>query len=88
MLLTINSKVNYFSLKIKKLNILAGEKLLHFDSSQPIVTRGSRVSRAPPHHALPAFLILNGNLILQIFKVKFFLEDVHSVTSERKMSFL
>ena len=27
----------------------------------PIVTRGSRVSRAPPHHTLPAFLNLNGS---------------------------
>ena len=29
----------------------------HFDSSQPIVTRGSR---APPHHTLPTFINLNG----------------------------
>ena len=33
--------------------------MLHFDSSLPIVTRGSGVSRAPPHHTLPAFLNLN-----------------------------
>ena len=26
----------------------------------PIVTRGSRVSRAPPHHSIPAFLNLHG----------------------------
>ena len=30
-----------------------------FDSSQPIVTRGYRVFRAPPHHTLPIFLNLN-----------------------------
>ena len=34
--------------------------MLHFDSSYLIVTRGSRVSRAPPQHTLPAFLNLNG----------------------------
>ena len=34
--------------------------MLHFYSSHPIVTRGSRVSRAPLHHTLPAFLNLNG----------------------------
>ena len=38
------------------------EKMLHFDSSQPILTRGSRVSRAPPHHTLPAFLDINGSI--------------------------
>ena len=31
-------------------------EMLHFDSNQPIVTR---VSRAPPHRTLPAFLNLN-----------------------------
>ena len=41
--------------------------MLHFDSSHPIVTR---VSRAPPHHTLPAFLNLNGS--------KFFLEEYWS----------
>ena len=32
-----------------------------------IVTRGSRVSRAPPHHTLPAFLNLHGS-------IKFFID--------------
>ena len=32
------------------------EIMLHFDSSLPSVIR---VSHAPPHHALPAFLNLN-----------------------------
>ena len=32
--------------------------MLHFDSSRPTLTRGSRVFRAPPHHTLPAFLNL------------------------------
>ena len=36
------------------------QKMLHFDSSHLIVTRGSRVSRAPPHHTLSAFINLNG----------------------------
>ena len=31
----------------------------HFDSSHPIVTRGSRISLAPPRHTLSAFLHLN-----------------------------
>ena len=34
--------------------------MLHLDSSHPILTCGSRLSRAPPHHTLPAFLYLNG----------------------------
>ena len=29
-------------------------------NNHPIVTRGSRVSRAPPHHILLAFLNLHG----------------------------
>ena len=36
-------------------------KMLHFDSNHLNVTSGSRVSRAPPHHTLPAFLNLNGS---------------------------
>ena len=38
--------------------------MLHFDSTDPIVTRGSRVSRAPPRHTIPAFLNLNGSEII------------------------
>ena len=34
--------------------------MFHFDNSHPIMTRSSRVSRAPPHHTLPAFLNING----------------------------
>ena len=37
------------------------EKMLHFDSSHPIMTR---VSRAPPHHTLSAFLNLNGRKLI------------------------
>ena len=33
--------------------------MLYSDSSHPIVTRGSRVSSAPPHHNLPTFLNLH-----------------------------
>ena len=33
--------------------------MLHFYSSQPIVTRGSRITRAPTQYP-PAFLNLNG----------------------------
>ena len=35
-------------------------KVFPFGKSHPTVTRGSRVSRAPPHHILPAFLNLHG----------------------------
>ena len=40
--------------------------MFHFDSSHLIVTRGSLVSRAPPHFTLPAFL----NLIDKYFRLK------------------
>ena len=33
--------------------------MLHFDSSHSFVRRGSRVSRATPHHTLPTFKNLN-----------------------------
>ena len=36
--------------------------MLNFDTSHPIVRRGSRVSRALPHHTLPAFQNLNGSI--------------------------
>ena len=36
--------------------------MLHFDKSHYIVTRGSRVSCAPSHHTLPAFLNLSGSI--------------------------
>ena len=40
--------------------------MLHSDNSHycesQFVTRGSRVSHAPPNHTLPAFLNLNGSL--------------------------
>ena len=36
--------------------------MVHLDSSHPIVTRGSRVSRAPARHTLPAFLNLDGRI--------------------------
>ena len=39
--------------------------MLHFDSIHPIVTRGSQVSRAPPHHTLPTFLDLHGTISVQ-----------------------
>ena len=35
--------------------------MLYFDNRHLIGTRDSRVSRAPPHHTLPAFLNLNGS---------------------------
>ena len=38
--------------------------MFSFDISQPIVTRGSRVSRAPPHNTLRAFLNLHGMRIM------------------------
>ena len=36
--------------------------MLHFDSSLLFVSRGSRVSRAPPYQPFPAFVNLNGRL--------------------------
>ena len=53
--------------------------MLHFDSSHPTVTRGSRVSRAPPLHTLPAFLNINDRKTKTflnkkiIFKIQIFL---------------
>ena len=38
--------------------------MLHFDNSHSIVKRGFHVSRAPPHHTLPAFLDPNGTLLV------------------------
>ena len=35
--------------------------MLRFDSSTPIGTRGSLISRALSHHILPVFLNLNGS---------------------------
>ena len=42
--------------------------MLHFDSIHPIVLRGSRVSRAPPHQTLPAFLNLKGRTFQKNFQ--------------------
>ena len=40
-------------------------------NSHSIVTPGARVSRAPPHYTLPAFLNLHGtNLYLFILEMK------------------
>ena len=40
--------------------------MLHFDSSHPIVTR---VSGAPPHQTLPAFLDLDGIKIDHFYEI-------------------
>ena len=37
--------------------------MFSFGNSHPIVTRGSWVSRAPPHHTFPAFLNLQDIII-------------------------
>ena len=34
--------------------------MFSFDNTHPIVTRGSRDSRAPKHHTLPAFINIHG----------------------------
>ena len=39
-------------------------------NSHPIETRGSRVSRAPPHHTYPAFLNLQGIKTAPTIKTK------------------
>ena len=36
--------------------------MFHFGSSHSIVTRGSRVSRVPQRHTLPAFINLNHSI--------------------------
>ena len=44
-------------------------------NSHPIVTRCSRVSRAPPNHTLPAFLILHGIIILLFNGIRLFCKE-------------
>ena len=46
-------------------------------NSHPFVTRGSHVSRAPPHHTLPAFVNLHGS----------YLDDEDWNSSKAKMFF-
>ena len=41
--------------------------MLHFDSSQPIVTRGCRFSPAPQHLTLSTFLNFNDFIEIRIF---------------------
>ena len=41
--------------------------MLNLNSSDLIVTRGSRISRAPPHQTLPAFLNLHSSSFLKRF---------------------
>ena len=48
---------SYSTSKIKKAGCF--KRVFSFGSSRPIVTRGTRVSRAPPHHTLTAFLNLH-----------------------------
>ena len=50
-------------------------------NSHPNVTRGSRVSRAPPHHTLPAFLNLHGTRKNPFLKVEhvFFNSDEYII---------
>ena len=46
--------------------------MFFFGSSHSIVTRGTRISRAPPHNTIPAFLNVNGrkiqNIIIELLK--------------------
>ena len=52
----INNHKNYDNdLPLRSKKAERFEKMLHFDSSQPIVTRGSRVSRPPTHNTLLLF---------------------------------
>ena len=50
----------FLSLRSKKTGRF--EKMLHFGNSHLFAIRGSRVSRAPLYHILPAFLNLNGTI--------------------------
>ena len=56
----------------------------------PIVTRGARVSRAPPHLIFPAFLNIHG--IKPFYSNKFRKDDMgkihESTTTEAKVIFL
>ena len=51
---------------------------------RPIVTCGSRVSRAPPHYTLPAFLNLHGTFLKTLSKPDLF--RTLSLTSMRQMA--
>ena len=50
-----------------------------FDSSDPIVTRGSRVSRAPQNHILPTFLNLSDISTSRDFFLDFNLEQTRKI---------
>ena len=59
-------QITNFIRKQKKLPLRSREagrfdRMYFTGNNHPIVTRGSRFSRAPPHHTLPAFLNLHGN---------------------------
>ena len=59
--------------------------MLHFDSSHSILTRDSRVSRAPPHQTLPSFLIL---LYIRVSLVIYVISlDSHFSLSNQKTEF-
>ena len=46
--------------------------MFHFHSSHSIMTRGSRFSRAPPHHTFPAFLNPDGRSYLTFVSLSFY----------------
>ena len=48
-------------------------------SSRPIMTRGSRVYRTPPHHTLPAFINLHGRSFDPAISI-FYFEKLRIVT--------
>ena len=52
-----NTNYNYILLRSKKAD--GFEEIVQFSSSHSIVKRGYCVSRAPPHHNLPASLNLH-----------------------------
>ena len=57
-LLNGSNLLYYFYIQLRSEKAGRFENMLHFDSSPLFVTHRSRVSRAPPHHTLPAFITL------------------------------
>ena len=64
----------FLSFRYEKAGIF--EKMLHFDSSHQIVTCGSRVSRAPPHHILPSFINLDKPDKISLSSGNYFVEEI------------
>ena len=60
--------------------------MLHFDSIHPIVTRGSRFPRAPPHHIIPAFLNLYGRFFAVYYAVPPLIYKIEKLSQNTKFA--